>query len=217
MIQSTSYPSLELIVAESPVGGPCIHPFLLGCVTRYARENRIKKLLSSLKLADSRRKIIKRWNTLVQDFGGECGLCRHTFKRCGVEWIEEDSISTLPQVTEEEIFIYIPYDFAKRTYALQIWGYDENVVLIEEDDYILEENDERDDGMDDGNDDESYTVRENDDVVELVAYSPAPTTTPQHREVRARLISNVHSLIQRQPNRNQQHLHLRMQRLREQG
>lgn len=104
-------------------------------------------------------------------------------------------------MTEEEIFLYIPYDLSKRTYALDVWGYVEDVVVVEENEFEVE-----DDGMDDGDDN-------NDDVVEFVSYRPSPTI-PQLRE--SGLISHVYSRIERPRNRHQ-HLHLRMHRLRQQG
>ena len=155
------------------VWGPCFHPFHQDCITRYAREKRIKKLLSSLKLFDSRQEAVRKWNALMEDFGGECALCRHAFKRCEVDWIHEEEFAVLPKVTKEEIFLYIPYDISKRTYALRIWGYHEVVAVVEEDA-----------GLDDGIDEDNRTVGANDDDdedddVQFVCYHPS--TTPSQR------------------------------------
>ena len=213
------------------VWGPCIHPFHRDCITRFAREKRIKKLLSSLRHFYSRRKVVRKWNDLLEDFGGECALCRHSFKRCEVDWLQQEQTTGLPNVTKEEIYLYIPYDTSKRSFALRIWGYDQD------EDVSVELDDGQDDGMD--VEEENCTARTNnnddeDDDVEFVGYHPAtapsqrressatpsqqreiPATPSQRRE--SRRISHGFSRIDRPRNRHRQNLNFQMHRLRQQG
>ena len=211
------------------VWGPCIHPFHRDCITRFAREKRIKQLLTSLKHFYSRRKVVRKWNDLLEDFGGECALCRHSFKRCEVDWLQPQQTTVLPNVTKEEIYLYIPYDTSKRSLALRIWGYHQDAAV------------ELDDGLNDEIEEENRTARANnnddeddeddeDDDVEFVGYHPS-TAPSQQREIPAtlatpatpsqlresRLISHVFSRIDRPRNRQRQNLNFQMQRLRRQG
>lgn len=193
-------------------------------MTRYSREKRIKRLLTSLKLSDSKRKIVKKWNALVEGLAGECGPCRHTFKRSDVDWIEKQIITSIPHITQEEIALYMPYDSVKRTFALQMWGYDDNVIVIDED--VWEEDEEDEEEEEEVAEEFEEAPVEHDtamatitDDVEFVAHNPAPTiTAEQHIRNRARqqLIPHRYSRIQR-PRPPNQHLHLCMHRLREQG